>query len=257
MISSKSITIFSDYEALSIAAADHVYQALHDGLQEKGKFVFGCATGGTPARFYQQLLSLLQQHPVSLRSFFTVNLDEYYPMPQSNEQSYYSWMKRIFWHPLQQMNLSFDYERQVLIPDGDVQDPRKEAKQYEDKIRTWGGIDVQILGIGENGHIGFNEPGSERGSRMRLVSLTESTRRTNAKFFGGDIQAVPKQAITMGVETILEAKEILVLVSGKQKAEIMKKIFSAAEPTSDIPATYLLKHPHTHWFFDTDAAALM
>lgn len=255
MVASPIPTIFFGYAELRAAAAELINQRFSDTLLQKKSFVLGCATGSTPEGVYTDLVKILQTQPLDETRLSTVNLDEYYPIQRTNPHSYHNWMLRTLWKPLATIDARFDYHDQAIIPMGEAPDPQREAKRYEQKIRAWGGVDLQILGIGENGHIAFNEPGSAKDSRTRLVTLTDSTRQANAKFFGGDVSAVPKQAITMGIATILEAKEILVMVSGKQKADIMKKIFSSQEPTPDIPATFLMTHPRVQWYLDAAAAS--
>ena len=164
-------------------------------------------------------------------------------------------MSELFWRPLQEANPTFNMQN-AFIPDTETEDPEEEAEMYEEEIKKHGGIDLQILGIGINGHLAFNEPGSDPTSRTRKVMVNEETREVNAeKFFNGDISKVPQFALSMGMGTILEAKEIFLLASGESKAEILQKVIDMKEPSVEVPASYLKTHPNVTIFTDISIEA--
>jgi len=245
--------VFPDYEQLSAAAAQVIVDKMITKLSGNGTFVLGCATGATPEGLYRHLITLLRKQQLDLSRLYTFNLDEYSPIKRSDPQSYYQFMRQHLWEPVHEVNPSFDYQTQVFLPSGEATNTEAECQAYEEKIRRVGGIDIQILGIGINGHIGFNEPGSPRDSRTRMVDLTPSTREVNSRFFGS-LEHVPTHALTMGIASILAAKEILVLASGNAKAPIIQALHVLEEPTEDIPASWLLTHPEVSFYIDTAAA---
>ena len=246
--------IYPDYNILSLEAAKYVFSKIEPALSQEKRFVLGLATGNSPIKMYEELITLFRgAENLNLANLYTVNLDEYFPIQQANDQSYHFYMRKHFWEPLQQISNTFDYTKQALIPNGEAQDSAAECARYEAQIQDLGGIDLQILGIGTNGHIGFNEPGSPSDSRTRVIQLADATIKDNSAHFGGDMNAVPKEAITMGIATILEAREIVVIASGANKAPILKSLAELKEPTSEIPASYLMEHPNVHYF--TDSAA--
>lgn len=211
--------------------------------------VLGLATGSTPIGIYRELIRLHREEGVDWSRVTTFNLDEYYPMSPDNVHSYHRFMhENLFAH----VNIA---PGNVHIPRGDVrrEDLDEYAQAYESAIAVAGGIDVQLLGIGQSGHIGFNEPGSSTSSRTRLVVLDTITRRVAASdFFGAE--NVPTEAVTMGVATILEAREIALIATGEHKATIVKR---AVEGDIDraVSATYLQQHPHATVYLDAAAAA--
>lgn len=257
-MSSFTIHTTKDYEELSQKSAQEAYNRIKKGLETREKFVLGLATGQSPIGFYQELLNLLRENPLDLSHFYTINLDEYYPISRTSINSYYVEMMNQLWKPLAEITSTFNPSKQAFIANGDTADPIYEAQQYEEKIQNLGGVDLQLLGLGINGHIGFNEPGSEKDSRTRLVMLAQETIEINAqKFFHGDISKVPIKAITMGIGTILEAKEIMMLVSGVKKAEILAETIACKNPSSENPASFLHVHKKVHIFADEDAMSLV
>ncbi len=211
--------------------------------------VLGLATGSTPIGVYRELIRMHREEGLSFARVVTFNLDEYYPMAPESVHSYHRFMwENLFAH------IDID-PANVHIPRGDVTRERvaEEARCYEQAIREAGGIDLQILGIGKTGHIGFNEPGSGPESRTRLVTLDPVTRRDAAADFFGE-ENVPREAITMGVATILEAREILILATGEHKAEIVRRAVEG-EPDLEVAATFLQRHPNTTFYLDLAAAA--
>jgi glucosamine-6-phosphate deaminase len=214
-----------------------------DVIRRKNGCVLGLATGSTPVWLYQELIAM----KLDWRNVTTFNLDEYIGLPPEHRQSYHSFMQE---HLFQHVNIP---KRNVNIPDGLAKDVPKFCARYEQKIRAAGGIDLQLLGIGTDGHIGFNEQTSSLASRTRIKTLTPQTRRDNARFFGGEEQ-VPEHVITMGIGTILEARHCLLLAFGKNKASA---IAAAVEGpiTSMNPASALQQHPTVTALLDEEAAA--
>src|SRR5438067_2494664 len=210
--------------------------------------VLGLPTGSTPVGLYRELVRLHKENGLDFSRVITFNLDEYFPMRPEDEQSYRRWMFETFFN---HVNVPL---ANIHVPDGTLRPEEVEdfCLRYEQKIRRAGGIDLQILGIGRTGHIGFNEPGSTRHSRTRLVTLDPVTRRDAASsFFGED--NVPHQAITMGVGTILDARKVVLLAFGEHKAHVIRR--AVEEPTSDaVTASFLQQHPDATFLLDNAAA---
>lgn len=236
------VEVFETYTDLSQRTADIVA----DLVRRRPDAVLGLPTGSTPEGFYRALT----QEDVSFRQVRTFNLDEYVGLPQSHPQSYFSFMNS---HLYSKVDL---VPANCRIPNGMAVDPDAECRHYEDLIRQAGGLDVVVLGIGLNGHIGFNEPGSPWDARTRRVPLAENTRQANARFFGGSVDGVPREALTMGIGTILEAKQILLLASGEGKAEIIRRTLEG-EPDISVPATALQRHPNVTVLLDKAAARVL
>ncbi len=213
--------------------------------------VLGLATGSTPVRLYRQLIRLHREEGLSFRRVVTFNLDEYYGLPRTHPESYWRFMhEQLFDH--------IDVPAtNIHVPDGMV--PRGETfawcRRYEEQIRAAGGLDLQVLGIGRTGHIGFNEPGSGRDSRTRLVTLDSITRRDAARDFLGEAN-VPRHAITMGVGTILEARRIVLLAWGETKAGVVAQAVEGV-PTDALPASFLQGHAQVSFFVDRAAASML
>jgi glucosamine-6-phosphate deaminase len=210
--------------------------------------VLGLPTGSTPVGIYRELIRLHKEAKLDFSQVITFNLDEYYPMPPDDLQSYRRWMEETFFN---HVNIP---KGNIHVPDGTI--PEEEVDdycaRYEQMIRRAGGIDLQLLGIGRTGHVGFNEPGSTRQSRTRLVTLDPVTRRDAASDFYGE-ENVPHQAITMGVGTILEARQIVIMAFGEHKADIVGRA-AEGEMTESIAASFLQKHPDTTFILDGAAA---
>lgn len=224
------VRIFADEHQAARAVADRIAQRIRENTAADKNTVLGLATGHTPVGVYDRLIQL-HREGLDLSRVVTFNLDEYWPMPSDALQSYHRWMhENLFDH----VNIPAE---NIHIPAGDV--PRDQLERhcqtYEDAIRAVGGIDLQILGIGKTGHIGFNEPGSPPESRTRLVTLDPVTRRDAASDFFGE-ENVPRHAITMGLATILEAREICLLAFGEHKSAIVRR--SVEEPPSAAIAQY-------------------
>jgi len=242
-------TIYPDSELASAAVARQIADLIRQRAAEGRACVLGLATGSTPTRLYEELVRLHQQEGLSFANVVTFNLDEYYPMPPDSLQSYVRFMHEYL----------FDHvdirPENIHIPDGTL--PLEQVadfcRRYEDQIRAAGGIDLQVLGIGRTGHIGFNEPGSGAASRTRLITLDHITRTDAASDFYGE-ENVPRRALTMGVGTILEAHEIVLLAWGEGKAAVVKRMVEG-EPTDSVPATYLQRHPNVRVVLDEAAGA--
>lgn len=219
-----------DYEQLSNTAAKFIIER----VKNKPNIVLGLATGGTPEGTYKNVIQDHHQNGTSYEQVVTFNLDEYIGLPGSDKNSYRYYMNE---HLFNHINVK---KENTHIPNGEASNVKQECEDYEGRIQQIGGIDLQILGIGENGHIGFNEPGTSFNSRTHVIGLTEETRQANARYFPS-IEHVPAHAITMGIGTIMEAKEIILLASGEKKREAMKKLISG-EVTEDFPASILQKH---------------
>lgn len=219
-----------DYQEMSNEACKKVLEK----MKELERPVLGLATGSTPVGMYERLIEEFKNNRISFKNVITFNLDEYVGLTKDNPASYhYFMMDKLFNHvdmPLENIH----------IPNGVAEDLQQECLRYEEMIREAGGIDLQILGIGLNGHIGFNEPGTKFTSRTHVVKLTESTRQANSRFFNS-IDEVPTEAITMGIETIMESKEIILLVSGENKADTVARLLSG-QITEEFPASVLHKH---------------
>lgn len=242
-------TIFPDAREASLVVAGEIANLIRARNQTGQSTVLGLATGSTPIRVYQELVRLHKEENLSFKRVITFNLDEYYPLQPQELQSYVRFMNEYL----------FDHidieEKNIHIPDGTL--PREEVydycKRYERKIDEAGGLDVQILGIGRTGHIGFNEPGSLEKTRTRLVTLDEITRSDAAASFFGEEQ-VPRRAITMGVGTILKAKKIYLMAWGEPKANVIREAVEG-EITDRVPATFLQKHENTKVILDAAAAS--
>lgn len=233
------IIIQSDAEAATKIAARIIARQ----LQEKPDSVLGLATGSTPLLLYRELVGMkLDWHRVT-----TFNLDEYTGLPKEHPQSYHSFMrKNLFQH----VNIP---ESNIHIPDGMSGDVPRCCAEYERRIGEAGGIDLQILGIGTDGHIGFNEPSSSLASRTRIKTLTARTRKDNARFFGSESE-VPHHVITMGIGTIMEARQILLLAFGPEKGDAVAAAIEGPVTASN-PASILQMHPVTKVCLDEGAAS--
>src|SRR5947208_16110631 len=241
--------VLEDHDDLALLVADRIVQVIGRETTAKGRAVLGLATGSTPLGIYRELIRRHRAGEVDFAGVVTFNLDEYYPMVPDSPNSYrrYMW-ENLFAH----VNIR---PENVHIPDGGT--PRERLEEhcaaYERAIGEAGGIDFQILGIGKSGHIGFNEPGSPPDSRTRLVTLDIVTRKdASADFFGED--NVPREAITMGVATILEAREIALIATGEHKADIVARAVEG-EVSQDVAATFLQRHANATAYLDLAAAA--
>ncbi|RCH54205.1 glucosamine-6-phosphate deaminase [Mucilaginibacter hurinus] len=243
------VTVYPDQHAASKAVAGRIAALIKRKQQNNEPTVLGLATGATPVGVYNELVRLHKAGELSFKNVITFNLDEYYPMKPDAAQSYVTFMnENLFNH--------IDIDRaNVHIPDGTVALENIPAfcVDYESKITALGGLDMQILGIGRTGHIGFNEPGSAPNSGTRLVTLDDLTRSDAARDFGGKAN-VPTKAITMGIGTIFKAREIILMAWSQKKAGIIKKAVEG-EISGDVPATYLQLSDHVDFILDEAAAS--
>jgi glucosamine-6-phosphate deaminase len=238
----------SSDDAVRVVAAS-LARLIRDRSQERRNTVLGLATGSTPVKLYRELIRMHREEGLSFQNVVTFNLDEYYGLPPNHPESYRHFMEvQLFKH------VDIPSEN-IHVPDGLVPRPEVYAycQEYERKIREAGGLDVQILGIGRTGHIGFNEPGSGPDSRTRLVSLDRLTRRDAARDFRGEAN-VPGYAITMGVGTILQARELALLAWGESKASILRAAIEGPQ-SETIPASFLQRHPNCQSYIDQPAAS--
>ena len=232
--------VCESYEDMSRVAADLVEAQ----IASKPDSVLGLATGSTPLGLYEELARRHRDGRIDFSKASSFNLDEYYPMKNDHPQSYRHFMNE---NLFSKVNLA-----SAMVPDGEAGDPNAECAAYDAKIEAAGGIDLQVLGIGLNGHIGFNEPSASYSMPTYMTELTESTLAANSRFFSdGEVQ--PATALSMGFGAIFGAKSILLLISGKNKAAIAKKLFEGKIHT-DVPACLLLLHPNVTIIIDRDAA---
>lgn len=237
------VVMVKDKEEMATQAA----AIIASQIRRKPDSVLGFATGSTPLGLYKELIRLHREEGLSFSKVTTFNLDEYVGLPPRHPQSYNHFMwTNLFEH------LDVTPEK-VHMPDGMAEDIDGFCEWYEERIAKVGGIDIQILGIGANGHLAFNEPGSSLGSRTRIKTLTGTTMRDNARFFD-DADKVPRFAITMGIGTIMEAKRLLLLASGEAKAEAIRMTLEGPV-TAMVPATIVQMHRYAQLLLDPEAAS--
>ncbi|MEI8194723.1 MAG: glucosamine-6-phosphate deaminase [Phycisphaerae bacterium] len=241
--------VFADNNEAARQVAQAIAQTIREHAAQKKPLVLGLATGHTPIGIYRELIRLHQTEGLDLSGCITFNLDEYYPMEPDSLQSYHRWMRENFFD---HVNIP---AQNIHIPDGRLLSERVDAfcEDYEQAIQDAGGIDIQILGVGRTGHIGFNEPGSDLDSRTRIITLDRVTRLDAASDFFGE-ENVPRQALTMGVGTILEARRIFMLAFGEHKAPIVREAIEGPI-TPTVAASFLQKHPNAAIYLDSAAAA--
>jgi len=243
------VKIYSDLKQGSIFAAGEIAKLIREKQSRNEKCVLGLATGSTPKTLYAELVRMHKEEGLSFKNVISFNLDEYYPIDKDAWQSYFSFMHRnLFDH------IDID-KKNIHIPNGELpkDQVKKHCAEYEKMIEEAGGIDLQILGIGNNGHIGFNEPGSSIYSKTRLISLENSTRLANAYEFA-NISQVPRLAVTMGINTILKAKRIILMAWGPAKAPVIRKAVEG-NVTEQVPASLLQQHSDCFFVLDEAAAA--
>ena len=213
------ILIHKDYEALSKWCAYYIAKKIKDKKPSPDKpFVLGLPTGSSPIGTYRELVKLYQAEKASFKNVVTFNMDEYVGLPENHPQSYHYFMEEhLFRH--------IDIPRgNINIPNGNAPDLAKECQAYEDKIVKAGGIDLFLGGIGVDGHLAFNEPGSSLISRTRIKTLTHDTRVANSRFFDNDVNKVPQIALTVGLGTIMSAKEVMIIINGYSKARALYQV---------------------------------
>ena len=240
--------IYNNSDEGSLSIANSISQLIREKQSQKRNCVLGLATGSSPLSVYRELIRMYNNEGLSFKNVVTFNLDEYFPISKNDINSYNHFMNiNLFNH--------IDIPKEnINIPSGELsfEKVRKSCNDFEKKIKELGGIDLQILGIGRTGHIGFNEPGSHFNSQTRLVKLDDMTRFDAAKSFQG-IENVPREAITMGIQTILSAKRIILMAWGSNKASILKKAIEG-EITSLIPTSYLQHHKNTTLVLDNESS---
>lgn len=212
------------------------------------ELVLGLATGGTMIRFYSELVSFSWEKKISFSKVRTFNLDEYVGLSFRNKESFRYFMEKNFFDKV-------DLKKEnIVFLNGEAKNLDGECERFEKSVKNVGGINLQILGIGKNGHIGFNEPGSSIKSKTRVVDLSLETRKANAKFFGGKFEKVPREALTMGVSTILGAEKIVLFAFGKEKADAVR---DAVEDKigCEVPASLLQRHKNVIFILDKGAAS--
>lgn len=235
----------SDYEHMSRMAADQISAQ----VIMKPDCVLGLATGSSPIGTYEELIRRYENGDLDFSEVTSINLDEYKGLSPKNDQSYRYFMNE---HLFNHINIR---PQCTYVPNGLEKDSDKACKEYNDIIAQAGGIDLQLLGLGHNGHIGFNEPSTSFEKETHCVDLTQSTIDANTRFFASKDE-VPKQAYTMGIKTIMQAKKVVVVVSGKDKAEIVKKAFFGPV-TPEVPASVLQLHSNVVLVGDEDALSLI
>jgi glucosamine-6-phosphate deaminase len=243
------VFIYEDDKQASHAVAKRIAELIRTQAAKGESVVLGLATGHTPVNVYQELIRMHKEEGLDFTHVITFNLDEYWPIDPAKLQSYHHWMhENLFDH----LNIK---PENIHLPSGTVaeQDIEKHCQDYETAIQDSGGIDLQILGIGRSGHVGFNEPGSGRNSITRRIELDTITRKDAASDFFGE-ENVPQMALTMGVKSILSAREICLLAFGEHKAPIVKRAVEG-EVSADVASTFLQEHPQATFFLDSAAAA--
>jgi glucosamine-6-phosphate deaminase len=240
------VSVFKDDRTLARTLAAHIAQSLVD----KPDLVLGLPTGRTPIRLYHELGAMHAKGQIDFARATTFNLDEFLGIPSSHPGSYRSFMQE---HLFSRVNLS---PERINIPNGAAADPAAECERYERAIAEAGGIDLQLLGIGTNGHIGFNEPARELAAMTHRVVLKASTRHSNAGLFGGDESQVPKEALSMGMATIMHARRIVLMATGKSKARCIQRVVHGPI-TTKLPASFLQLHRHVELMLDESAASAL
>lgn len=239
------VIVCDNYEEMSSKAAD-IFAAK---MVLNPECVLGLATGSTPIGMYNKLAEMNKAGKIDFSKVKTFNLDEYYPIKRDNDQSYYYFMwKNLFSH----VNVR---KEAVHVPNGEVADPEAECAAYDAAIEAAGGIDLQILGIGRNGHIGFNEPDETLYAATHVTGLTQSTWEANSGYFE-DPKDMPMKALTMGLSAIMKAKKIVMVINGAAKAEAVKRMYNGMVGC-DNPGSFMLIHPDVTVLMDQEAAALL
>ena len=214
---------------------------------DKGNPLLGLATGSSPVGLYKEMIRDHKENGTSYKNILTWNLDEYVGIPRTHEQSYWTFMHENLF------NFIDIPEENIHVPVGESEDEEAECVKYEESMKGHT-VDIQVLGIGSDGHIAFNEPGTPFDSLTHLMDLTEQTRKDNARFFDNDINQVPKRSITMGLASIMRAKKIIVIATGENKAEAVYGMLKGPK-TTDCPASILQDHPDVTVLLDKAAAS--
>ncbi|MDP2950865.1 MAG: glucosamine-6-phosphate deaminase [bacterium] len=239
------ILIFENYEQLCLKAAIF----LEEKIKQNPKMVLGLVSGGTVVGVYQEIIQLFKEKKLNFSQVKTFNLDEYLGLGAENKQSFAYFMQEALFS---KVNLK---KENICLLSGKAKSPKEECLLYENKIKQAGGVDLQILGLGTNGHLAFNEPGSSFKSKCRLVNLSLQTRKDNSRFFKS-LNYVPRQALTMGLANILLSKEIILLASGENKAKAVWAL-ARGHLTEDWPCSILQSHSKVTLFLDKKATSLL
>ncbi len=229
---SVKLIVEKNYEDMSKIAADIMVEE----IKRKPNIILGLATGSTPMGMYQEIINRHKMGEIDFKNVKSFNLDEYVGLDGNHPSSYRYFMDKNFFD-----HINID-KNNTYVPDGTVKDLESYGKQYDNLIKEMGGIDVQILGIGTNGHIAFNEPAKELSIGTSVLKLTENTIRDNSRFFD-TLEEVPKTAISMGMGSILKTKKIILLASGEHKRPIIKKLLEEKTITTELPVSFLALHP--------------
>lgn len=243
------VDVFADPAAIAAAAVDRIEAAL---AAAEASPTLGVATGSSPGAVYELLRAKHREGTFSLDGVSAVALDEYRGLPAAHEQRYRTVLRR----ELVGAARTGLREEDLHVPEADAVDPETAAVHFEGRITALGGVDLQLLGLGANGHIGFNEPGTGFDARTHLTTLEDSTRRANARFFHGDLSQVPQYAMTQGLATILEAREIVLIAVGAEKAQAVRAMLHGPV-TADCPASVLQRHPRVSVLLDEAAASAL
>jgi glucosamine-6-phosphate deaminase len=237
------IIIKEDYDQI----CEEAVKIIHRAWKKKNDLVLGLPTGRTPLGVYKRLIQLYQKEEIDFSSVVTFSLDEYLGLKENHPQSFAYYMKKNFY---QHINLK---RENIFCLKGNPEDIDRHCQEYEEKIKSVGGIDLQILGIGRNGHIGFNEPSSSLSSRTRVKTLAEETIEVNSRFFK-DKNEIPRFCLTMGIGTIMESKMIILLASGEDKSKAIQKSIEGPV-TASVPASILQLHSQAKIIIDKKAAS--
>jgi len=235
------VIVCDNYEEISKKAAK-IFAAQ---IKVKPDSVLGLATGSTPVGMYNELAEMYRKGEIDFSEIRTFNLDEYYPIKRSNEQSYYYFMNE---NLFSKVNIDL---KNTHIPNGEANNPEEECEVYEEELERSGGVDLQVLGIGQNGHIGFNEPGTKLNTKTHLTALTDNTIEANSRFFDSKDE-VPTAALTMGIATILKSRKIVLLASGASKHKAVSALLNN-DINTEVPATMLKLHPDVTLICDREA----
>jgi glucosamine-6-phosphate deaminase len=239
------VFIEKDFDAVSKKTAEIVA----DAIKEKPNLIFCLPAGGSPIGMYAYLVRMYQDKEISFKDMITFNMDEYVGLSADNENSYAYFMQK---HFLKYVDVPSENAHH---PDGMTDDLGQMGEAYSAKMFEMGGLDLAITGIGSNGHIAFNEPAEKLIARTHVVDLDETTIKNNARFFDGNVDLVPKQAISIGMEDIMKSKLFLVIASGKHKAAMIKKTFEITDIDPMWPVSFLRMHPNCIFIIDEDAAS--
>lgn len=240
-----NVIVKDTYEEISKEA----FKIMKDIVTSNEKPVLGLATGSTPVGLYKEMIVDHKENGTSYKSCISFNLDEYVGIPRNHEQSYWTFMHENLFNGIDEL------EENIHVPSGEGEDIEANAKNYEDEMKKYT-VDIQILGIGSDGHIAFNEPGTPFDSETHITPLTEQTINDNARFFNDDPNLVPKSAITQGLGTIMRAKKIVLIATGKNKAEAVQGMLKGPM-TTDCPASILQDHDDVTVILDHEAASLV